>query len=103
VQTPTSVNAVNQNGDAVASLRPEMYPRRLMRLVITGPKGSRCDVYLGNLSPSGRIDQTSRGQSNTNEFTNPLTIPAGMYVFAVWPGRGSAAAQASATFLTERA
>jgi hypothetical protein len=100
MQTPTTVTANALNADAVATLRAEMYPRRLTRLTINGPKGSRAEVYLGAVSPSTRVDGTSRGSSNTSD--SPLDIPAGMTVSVAWIGKAAQSNQANATFLTER-
>lgn len=101
-QTPTSVTAIAVGDDAIASLQPEMYPRMLVRLVITGAANSKCEVYLGSVTPSGRVDQTARGSSNTAEYANPVTIPAGSPVHVVWPGKAAQAQVSLATFVTER-
>jgi hypothetical protein len=102
MQTPITVGASNVQGHAVAELRAEMYPRKLIRLTINGPRGSRAEIYLGAISPSTRIDQTARGASNTAEYSNPVSVPAGMSAAVVWPGMGAQANEANATFMTER-
>lgn len=98
MQIPTTVTAFAQGADAVATLNGAMYPSKLLRVVLTGVAGSRADVYLG----SQRIDQTSRGQSNTAEYTNPVEVPAGMAVSVKWTGQSANAAQCSATFTVDR-
>lgn len=100
MQTPTTVTAVTVGTDLVANLRSEMYARKLTRLTLNGPKGSRAEVYLGQVSPSNRIDQTARGESNTAEYSNPVDIPAGMNAFVVWPKMSGK--DANVTFITER-
>lgn len=103
MQTPTTVTAYAVGADAIATLSAEMYPRRLVRLTINGPAGSRAEVFLGSVTPSARVDQTARGSSNTAEYTNPIDIPAGMYCAVLWPGKAAQFAESSATFTTERA
>jgi hypothetical protein len=56
VQTPTTVSAIASGVHAVAELRAEMYPRKLIGLTINGPKGSRVEVFRGTVTPSNRID-----------------------------------------------
>jgi hypothetical protein len=102
MQTPTTVPATVILDDAVATLRAEMYPRKLMRISINGPTGSRAEVFLGAITPSARIDQTARGFSNTAEFVHPVDVPSGMIVSVAWPGMGTRYVEASATFITER-
>jgi ribonuclease I len=100
-QTPTTAQASAYATDAVATLQPAMRLRRLLRVTINGPRGSRAEFYLGSLSTSARFDQTGRGESNTAEYTNPQEIPAGMVVHVRWPNQASRAGQCSATFTTE--
>lgn len=98
MQIPTTVVAIPDSGDAVATLNGQMYPSKLLRVAITGVIGSTALVFLGG----ARVDQTSRGSSNTNEFTHPVEIPAGTPVSIRWPGQGAKAVQCSATFTVER-
>lgn len=98
MQIPTTVNAVAQGSDAVATLNGVMYPSRLLRLTLNGPVGSRAEVYLG----TQRIDQTSRGQSNTADYTNPVEVPAGMSLTVKWPGQSTNASQCNVTFTVDR-
>lgn len=97
----TSVPAVALGADAAATLPPAMYPRDLQRVNLTGVSG-RAELYLGNTSQSARFDQTSRGASNTAEYTHPVPVPAGMTVIVLWLGRAANAASCFATFTTDR-
>jgi hypothetical protein len=99
MQTPTTVTAVASGGDAIATLPASIKPRRLVRLSITGARNSRAEVYLGAVTASARVDQTSRGESNTTD--TPLDIPSGMTVSVRWPGKAAAANSSMATFITE--
>lgn len=92
------ITAVPQGSDAVATLNANMFPARLLRVTLAGVAGSRALVKLG----TQLIDQTSRGQSNTNEFTTPPEIAVGMTVSITWPGQAANASQCSATFTIDR-
>lgn len=102
MQTPETVQAFAVGSDAVATLSPAMYHRKLYRVSINGPRGSRVELYLGNMSQSGRFDQSSKGESNTAEYANAQDIPLGMIAAAKWPGQAANAGVCSATFTTER-
>lgn len=92
-----------QGTDAVATLPPAMYPRKLIRVNITGPAGSRVELYLGNLSDSAKFDQSARGQSNTADYgSSPQEVPGGMSVYVKWPGQSANALSCSARFTTDR-
>lgn len=95
-----AVQASALNGDLVSTLNGDVYFRQLTRLTISGPAGSTCKIYLGAIADSNLVDQTSRGQSNTAEYTNPITILPGTSVYVVWPGQAGNAA--SATFYMQR-
>lgn len=98
MQIPTTVSAIASGADAVAQLPPMMFPARLLRITLNGSAGSRAEVYLGGQ----RVDQTSRGQSNTAEYTNPQEIPSGTPVSVKWPGNAANYAACNATFTVER-
>lgn len=93
-----NVRAVNANEHAVATLPGVPYRRKLAGVTITGVAGSRCELYLGAHTPSNRFDQTSRGQSNSSDYSTPRTIPANTPVLVVWVGMGSGASACQATF-----
>ena len=97
------VAAIPLDGHAVAILRQEVYRRNLTRLVISGPKGSEAIIYIGFMVPSARVDRTSRGESNSRDYANPLMIPAGAEVYVVWTGKAASYGSAVATFGWERA
>jgi hypothetical protein len=99
----TVVSAIPLDGHSVAILRQEVYHRRLTRLVVSGPKGSELEVYISFMVPSARVDRTSRGESNSRDYTNPIFVPAGAEVYAVWPGKAAGYGDARATFGWERA
>lgn len=98
MQIPTTVTAFAQGTDAVATLNGQMFPSRLLRLVINGPTGARAEVYVG----SQRVDQTSRASSNTAEYVNPIDVPQGMSVSVRWFAQSASASQCNATFTVER-
>lgn len=98
MQIPTTVNGVTSGADAVATLNGVMYPSKLLRLTLNGPTGSRAEIYLGHQ----RIDQTSRGESNTADYTNPVEVPAGMPLSVNWPGQAANASLCNVTFTVER-
>lgn len=93
-----AVPAISNGTDLVSELKPSPYPRRLLRLTVAGPIGSKVQVYVVSVSPSNLIDQTSRGQSNTADYTNPIEVPPNMSMFVVWPAIAGAA---SATFFMD--
>lgn len=98
MQIPTTVTAFAVGADAVATLNGAMYPTKLLRVVLNGPTGSRAEVYLN----TQRIDQTSRGQSNTAEYSNPVEVPVGTSVSVKWIGQSASAALCNATFTVDR-
>lgn len=98
MQISTTVTASPMGNDAQAVLQGVMYPAKLLRIVINGPTGSRAEIYLNNQ----RIDQTSRAQSNTAEYSNPVEIPQGTTVAVRWLGQTANSALCNATFTVER-
>lgn len=98
MQIPTTVTAFASGADAVATLNGQMYPSKLLRLVINGPSGSRAEVFVGGQ----RIDQTSRGMSNSADYSNPPDVAAGMPLSVKWIGQAAGASQCVATFTVER-
>ena len=93
-----AVPAISNGTDLVSELKPSPYPRRLLRLTVSGPPTSKVQVYVIAISPSNLIDQTSRGTSNTADYTNPISIPPAMSMFVVWP---NSTGTASATFFMD--
>lgn len=96
---PVSATAVGS--DAVATLPPVVYARRLTGLTVNGPQGSAVEVYIGTLAPSGRIDQNPNGYSNTAEYPNPRPIPPGASAFCRWPNQAANVTACSATFILD--
>jgi hypothetical protein len=101
VTVTSTATGVRRGTDAIAELRQAMYKRQLIGVSLTGPSGSRAEMYMGAYSVPLRFDQTSRGQSNTAEYANPRTVPAGTPVLVVWPGQGANATQCTASFTTD--
>lgn len=98
MQIPTTVNATASGADALATLNPMMFPAKLLRLVINGPTGARAEIFMGGQ----RIDQTSRAQSNTAEYVNPVEVPAGTPLSVKWIGQSAKASQCNCTFTVDR-
>jgi hypothetical protein len=94
--------AVNSLGDAVATLRAEVFSRKLHAITITGPKGSTVQFYLGAVAAGSRFDQSARGESNTADYSTPRPVPPGTPVLVVWPGQGARYAACTATFAVSR-
>jgi hypothetical protein len=98
----STVTAAALLGNAVATLRAEVYPRRLHSLTVTGPTGSRLEVYLGAITAGSRIDQTARGESNSADYSTPRPVPPGTPLLVSWPGQSARAASCTATFGVSR-
>lgn len=98
MQIPTTVNAVPDGADATATLQGQMYPSKLLGLTLNGPVSSRAEVYLGHQ----RIDQTSRGQSNTADYATPREVPSGMPLAVKWIGQAANSTQCNVTFTVDR-
>lgn len=98
MQIPTTVQAFAQGPDAVAMLNGQMYSSKLIGVTVNGVNGSRAEVYLGGQ----RFDQTSRGVSNSADYSTPRDVPAGTPLSVKWPGQAANAAQCNATFTVER-
>jgi hypothetical protein len=94
----TTRTAVATGTSAVATLPAAIKARSLYGLTVTGPSGSSINVYLGALSTGSRIDQSSRGQSNTADYSTPRPIPAGTPVLVEWPGQSAVATTCMASF-----
>lgn len=84
--------------DAVVTLDAALFARKLTGITINGPAKSTFALYIGQLTPSARIDRTTRGESNSNDYSNPLPIPRGSNVYAVWTGQAASATSCIATF-----
>lgn len=83
--------------DRRAILPAEQFDRRITRISITGPQGSKVEIFLNNESPSSRVDQTAKGSSNTAEYPNPLFVPQGTSVIVRWSLPGDASATFAVT------
>lgn len=94
--------AVPSSADAVATLRGEVYRRDLHGITITGYAGSHAEIYLGAVTAGSRIDQTSRGQSNTVDYSTPRPVPAGTPVLVAWLGMAAHADACTATFAVSK-
>lgn len=88
-----------RGNDAVAELPPFVVTRKLAGITVNAPRGSAIVVYIGAITPSSRIDQNVNGYSNTQDYGNPRTIPAGQAVICVWPNMAARATECSATFV----
>lgn len=95
-------SAVVTGTSAVATLPGAMYPRQLHGLTITGPVGSRANVYLGAIQPASRIDQTARGQSNSADYSTPRSVPPGTPILVEWPNSAANAVLCTATFVVSQ-
>lgn len=84
VNPSVPVPAILANGVLVATLPAVFYNRKLTRLTINGPIGTRADVYRDLIADSSRLDSTARGQSNTAEYTNPIPVLQGSQILVVW-------------------
>jgi hypothetical protein len=99
MQIPTTVAAFTDGVNAVAQLNGLMYPCKLIRVNLSGPAGSRAEIYIG----WQKIDQTARGQSNTADYgSSPYPVSMGTPISVKWPNVGASFASCSATFTVER-
>lgn len=80
----TAVWENEDGGRLIAALFPQIYDRVLTRLSVSGPPGSRVDVYARSISVQNRLDSTSRGETNTADYTNPIPFGRGTSLFVVW-------------------
>lgn len=96
--SPFALTASVVGGLLTVVLRPQPYTRYLKQVRINGPSPSTFRLYLGSVSQAP-FDQTSRGDSNLEDYSNPVVIPRGYAVYGQWDtGAGSA----SATFVMDR-
>lgn len=77
------------------ALPTQPYERWVKRIIISGPPGSNFGLYFHTFQ-TAPIDQTSRGDRNMNDYSNPLLIPKGYRLIGAWdnglpPVLGSAA------------
>lgn len=67
---------------------PWTNPVILTKIVITGPLGSTCKVYIDNTL----VDITLRGDLNSNELVQPHVVMQGQTIKLIWSlGNGSPA------------
>lgn len=67
-----------------------IYPRKLTRLNINGPQGSRFSLYKDFVSDATRLDSTQRGASNTADYSGgPLYVGPGVRLIGVWTVAGN--------------
>lgn len=95
---PFSLTAAPVGGLLTVVLRPVPYARYIKQVRITGPSGSAFSLYLGSTA-AAPFDNTPRGDSNQEDYSNPVLVPPGYTVFGVW---NTGAGSASATFLMDR-
>lgn len=79
------ITASLTGGNLVAKLPGVIYRRKLTRLTIVGPTGSRFELYANAVTPNNLVDSTQRGQRNTADYSNPIPIEPGVELYAVWP------------------
>jgi hypothetical protein len=80
-----TVTSTVENGQSVCRLpQDHVNVRKLTRIVIKGPTGSQCSVYSDFVSPSRLLDAAGRGDINTAEYVNPVSVPPGSTVLCVW-------------------
>jgi hypothetical protein len=97
-----TITAVGSGGNAVAALPSEVYPRKLHSVTVTAPRGSRVEFYLGAVAAGSRFDQSSRGDSNTADYSTPRPIPPGTPILVSWPGQSANADSCLATFAVSK-
>lgn len=95
---PYPVTAVILGGLLTVVLRPEPFARRIKQVRVTGPAGSSFGLYLGSLGQQP-FDATPRGDSNLEDYSNPVLIPRGYAVYGQW---STGVGAATATFTMER-
>lgn len=87
------------SGTLRAILPSAIYDRKLTRLSVSGPSGTRIDLYQSTVTDPSKLDSNSRGQTNTADYPNPIFVQRGVSLIAVWTKTGLTAADtANATF-----
>lgn len=90
----TFTGYINANGTWQIDFTPNYAAVIVTRIIIMGPVGSSLNVYIGTTL----VDATLRGDINSNELLQPVSIAAGNTLSLVWSlGTGN---PATATIFT---
>lgn len=86
IQNPEVVGRLIVSGGLPAvECASQIYARKLTRLNINGPAGSRFMLFKNYVSDLTRLDSTQRGQSNTADYSGgPLYVAPGDKLIGVW-------------------
>lgn len=81
-----TVQAVRNGNDLWATLDRVPYDRDCIRINVNGPTAARAEVYKDMVSPQTRVDSTTRGGTNTADYSGgPLYVMRNGTLIVVWP------------------
>lgn len=82
--------ALTATTPVVVVFRANRFGAKLWRANILGPASSKCQLYVGAITPTQYRDGSSSGAADVAEYPNGLSWPSGMQLFFVWDKAGSA-------------
>jgi hypothetical protein len=77
-------SGVDKGTTQVATFPASIDARFIDRINISGPVGSTCLLYIGQISNMGFRDGSASGNQDVAEYPNGLYVPSGSTVYLEW-------------------